>query len=344
MSNKKNKNKKKNINRGVNTSSNNRLISELNNDRNEENEDKVLPTVTEKKSDDTENSVAEAENETVYERDEDVKIHNPIKLGRKEPLTSDEAESIRNINEALSETDDEINDGINNGEIIEEQETQVKRPNKFYLVFAVFIIIMSIIGVISTVNFCRDFISDIANQTDLKNDIGIFLYPVVSVDPPECKDVTELPSSIIVESALWRIILTGDNSNYEKLYNSYMYVPAVDVEFAIRSMYGNSVIIEHQTVGNSDVGFTYITDSNSYLVPINPRYSAYSPRVTEVSNVGELYTVRVEYIPPSALSIEGIGFESKATKTMVFTLSKNKNNMTLHAIENATDHGVNYEG
>lgn len=343
MSNKKNKNKKKNINRGVNTNSNTRLISELNNE--ELGDEKVVVKASPERVEAKTEAVESApEPETVYERDEDIKIHNPIKLGKKEPVSSDEAERLGNINDALNETDEEISNGITNGEIIEEQETEVKRPNKFYLVFAVFIIIMSIVGVVSTVNFCRDFISDIANQTDLKNDIAIFLYPVVSVDPPECKDVTELPSSIIVESAIWRIILTGDNTNYEKLYNSYMYVPAVDVEFAIRSMYGNSVIIEHQTVGSTDVGFTYISDSNSYLVPINPRYSAYSPRVTEVSNVGELYTVRVEYIPPSALSIEGIEFESKATKTMVFTFSKNKNNMTLHSIENDTDHGVNYEG
>ena len=134
----------------------------------------------------------------------------------------------------------------------------------------------------------------------------------------------------------------GDNNNYEKLYNTYMYVPAVDVEFAARTLYGSSVKIQHQTVGSTSTAFTYIENSNSYLVPISPRYTAYSPVVTKVSSVGELYTVTVDYMPPTALAIEGIKLENSTTKTMVYTLSKSKNNMTIHSAKNETEIGVNY--
>ena len=85
-----------------------------------------------------------------------------------------------------------------------------------------------------------------------------------------------------------------------------------------------------------DITFTYVEDTNSYLVPINPHYTAYSPRITDVSNVGELYTVTVDYIPPSALTVEGIEFEVKPQKTMVYTLSKSKNTSTIHSIKNIT--------
>lgn len=218
-----------------------------------------------------------------------------------------------------------------------------KRPNKFYLVFAVFIIIMSIIGVYSSVRFIANGISEIANQTSLKNEIALFIYPVVTVDPPAFANVEELPSSVVVESALWRIILTGDNSNYEKLYNTYMYVPAVDVEFNIRAIFGNAVEINHQTVGSASTSFTYNEDTNTYLVPISPRYTAYSPVITDISNVGELYTVRVKYMPPTALAIEGIKLHDEATKVMEYTLSKAKKSMTLHSIKNATNLGDTYE-
>lgn len=243
------------------------------------------------------------------------------------------------VNEAFSEIPEELTEGngvednaSENGEAVAEPE----HPNKFFLVFAVFVIIMSVIGVISSVNFCAGVISDIANRTDLKNELTLFLYPVVSVDPPDCDSVDELPSTIIIESAVWKIILTEDNTNYEKLYNTYMYVPAIDVEFAIRSIFGPSVNIVHQTVGTMDMMFTYIEDMNSYLVPMNPHYTAYSPRIKELTNVGELYTVTVEYIPPSALAVEGIDFEVSASKTMVYTLSKSKNSATLHSIKNIT--------
>ncbi len=249
------------------------------------------------------------------------------------------------FNEALSENYDDISDENDqtNTDQSDEEESEPERPNKFYLVFAVFVIIMSIIGVISTVNFTAGIISDIANRTDLKNELALFLYPVVCVDPPDCDKVEELPSSIIIEAALWRIILTGDNSNYERLYNTYMYVPAVDVEFSVRSIFGNTAVIEHQTARTMDMSFTYIEDMNSYLVPVNPHYTAYSPRIKDVTNVGELYTVTVEYIPPSALSVKGIEFEEIPTKTMVYTLSKSKNATTLHSIKNITRIGNSYE-
>lgn len=218
-----------------------------------------------------------------------------------------------------------------------------KRPNKFYLVFAVFIIIMSIIGMYSSVRFIANGVSEIANQTSLKNEIALFIYPVVTVDPPAFANVEELPSSVVVESALWRIILTGDTTNYEKLYNTYMYVPAVDVEFNIRAIFGNAVEISHQTVGSASTSFTYNEDTNTYLVPISPRYTAYSPVITDVSSVGELYTVRVKYMPPTALAIEGIKLHDEATKVMEYTLSKAKNSMTLHSIKNATNLGDTYE-
>lgn len=260
--------------------------------------------------------------------------------------THRETESFAdNLGEALSEDSSELS--VENGDIRPEDEsgpeTAAERPNRFYLVFAVFVIIMSVIGIISTVSFFSGIVSNIANRTELKNDLALFLYPIVAVDPPDCESVDELPPTIVVESAIWRIILTGDNSNYEKLYNTYMYVPAIDVEFSVRSIYGNSVQIQHQTVGSMDTTFTYIEDMNSYLVPINPHYAAYSPRITDVTNVGELYTVTVEYIPPSALAVEGIEFEVNAQKTMVYTLSKSKNVSTLHSITNITRYGSTYE-
>ena len=225
----------------------------------------------------------------------------------------------------------------------EEDAEAAPRPNKFYLIFAVFIIVMSIIGILSTVLFTIRTVNEIADQKGLKNEIALFLYPVVTVDPPAFKTTEEIPATVVVESAIWRIILTGDNSNYEKLYNTYMYVPAVDVEFSIKSLYGNEAEIQHQTVGSASTSFTYNEDTNTYLVPINPRYTAYSPVVTEISNVGELYTVKVDYMPPTALAMEGIKMDNSAAKTMVYTLSKSRNSMTIHSAKNATNLGEAYE-
>ena len=258
----------------------------------------------------------------------------------------DEASEVfsETISEVLNEDYKEVESVIEQDENISETEEvvveeKIDRPNKFYLVFAVFVIVMSIIGIISTARFCVTTVKEIANQTSLKNEIALFLYPIVTVDPPEFSETSEIPSSVIVESAIWRIILTGDNNNYEKLYNTYMYVPAVDVEFSIKSIYGNSAVIAHQSVGSASATFTFDENMNAYLVPISPKYTAYSPVVADISNVGELYTVTVEYVPPTALAIDGIKLENTTTKTMIYTLSKSKKNMVVHSAKNATNLG-----
>ena len=274
----------------------------------------------------------ESPKEKPADTESDVKQFVPHSSTHQQPDPDSFTESFSAaLSEDYAQIDESTPDTTEN-----EEEKEPAKANKFYLVFAVFIIIMSVIGIMSTVNFTANVIADIANRTDLKNELALFLYPVVCVDPPDCDKVEELPSTIIVESAIWRIILTGDNSNYEKLYNTYMYVPASDVEYSVRSIFGNSVKIEHQTVGTMDITFTYIEDMNSYQVPINPHYTAYSPRIKDVSNIGELYTVTVEYIPPSALAVEGIEFEVQPQKTMVYTLSKSKTWTTLHSIKNIT--------
>lgn len=252
--------------------------------------------------------------------------------------TEEEKEILRSMNSALSEGIDEVAEAEEpmSEEDAGEAAPAVNKPNRFYLVFAVFIIIMSVIGMISTVRFIAEQVESLADQTALKNEIALFLYPVVTVDPPEFASAGEIPGSVVIESAIWKIVLTGDTTNYEKLYNTYMYVPAVDVEFAARTLFGSEATITHQTVGSTGSAFSYDEERNTYLVPITPRYTAYSPSVTSISNVGELYTVRVDYLPPTALAIEGIKLDSSVTKTMEFTLSKSKSSMTIHSLRNTT--------
>lgn len=281
------------------------------------------------------------EEQLLEENEEEKDVVSESVLAVKEP---EPQESIKNAlyedyENVTGDTDEEFIEEEISEEIVEEKK---ERPNKFYLVFAIFIIVMSIIGIMTTIQFGVNTVNEIVNQTALKNEIALFLYPVVTVDPPEFSETNKIPTSVVIESAIWRIILMGENGNYEKLYNTYMYVPAVDVEFAARTLYGSSVQIQHQTVGSTSTAFTYVEASNSYLVPISPRYTAYSPVVTEISSVGELFTVTVDYMPPTALAIEGIKLQNTTTKTMVYTLSKSRDNMTIHSAKNETESGVYY--
>lgn len=121
------------------------------------------------------------------------------------------------MSSAFDEGIDEVADGE---ELLPEEDAgeaapAAGKPNRFYLVFAIFIIIMSVIGMISTVRFISGQIESLADQTALKNEIALFIYPVVTVDPPAFASAGEIPESVVIESAIWKIVLTGDTANYE---------------------------------------------------------------------------------------------------------------------------------
>lgn len=210
-------------------------------------------------------------------------------------------------------------------------EQPLMKKRKTFFVVGLFIVIMAIIGIISTVNFCVGFATDIANQTAVKNEFAAFVYPMVITDTPAFESADQAPGSVVVSASIWQILLSGKTDKYEAA-NGMMTIPAIDVESSAVSIFGTGLTVQHQTTGSGENVFTYNESTNTYTVPSSPRFSSYSPHVTEISSVGELYTVIVEYIPPTAATFDGIEYETAADKTMVYTISRTATSMTIRSV------------
>ena len=249
-----------------------------------------------------------------------------------EPKELKEGTVISSIVGALDEDYREIDDVMSPQTTSETTKVKYPASQKIFFCVGVFILIMAIVGIVSTVDFTKNAISEIANQTGLKNEFAAYIYPVVASDPPAFDKIEDLPSSTIINCSIWQIILSGNTSNYEIVNDYYMSIPEIDVESAAASLFGYGFVIEHQTVGFGNTYFEYSADTKSYTVPTNPTLNSYSPRITELSNVGELYTVTVDYMPPSALAIAGIETENEPDETMIYTISKSKGKMTINSI------------
>lgn len=211
------------------------------------------------------------------------------------------------------------------------------KPHKHraYISIGVVVLILSVIGAFSSINFIGNFMYDIADKRALKNEFALFVYPVVITDPPTFENVDNLQTVTVLSSAIWKIILTKNTENYEKNY-SMMIIPAIDVEASARSIFGYGYEINHRTIEDVGVTFEYNPDINSYIVPEKPQYVTYAPLISEISNVGELYKVTVSYVAPSPLSIAGIDYENEAVKTLIYTISRSKEKMTINSIEYLT--------
>lgn len=242
-----------------------------------------------------------------------------------------------NVLDSLEGSVDEVEEELEQAEETEGEEAAFDlsaptlKNRKVFFAVGIIIIVLAIVGLITTVRFGIGVVNDIANQTALKNEFAVFLYPMVITDGPAFEAPENAPTSVVINAAIWRIIMNGDTDKYENDGNS-MTVSEIDVESSVAALFGYGVNIEHQTVGVGNNVFEYNAATKSYLVPVDPNYNTYWPRVSEISNVGELFTVTVEYMPPSMFATEGMDYQLDPDKVMVYTVSRTAAAMSIQSL------------
>ena len=250
-----------------------------------------------------------------------------------------------NVLDSLEGSVTDVEEELEQGEEAEAEEAAFDpsapalKNRKVFFAVGIITIIMAAVGLVTTVQFCIGLVRDIVNQTALKNEFAVFLYPMVITDGPAFEAAESAPSSVVINAAIWRIIMNGDTDKYEN-DGTNMTVSEIDVESAAAALFGYGVSIEHQTVGLGTTVFEYNAAAKSYLVPLDPNYNTYWPRVSEISNVGELFTVTVEYMPPSMFVAEGMDYQLEPDKIMVYTVSRTASSMTIQSLRYSEVEGM----
>ncbi len=244
------------------------------------------------------------------------------------------------IDNALDEDIKEIEEIT--AEPVEKKSTR-KKPSfkrKLYFALGVFVSVMSIIGIIFSVNFCVEAFKRIADNTDQKNNFASIIFPVVVVDPPTFADGEKLPADIMLTAAVWDIILNEDKSVYKNEYG-YITVPASDVEVHATKLFGSDIHFPHQTLGDPDLYFYYEEAIKSYIVPVSPHYLPYSPVVENITKISDKkFELKVGY--NSIVNSWLPDNPSKPEKYMIYTVVKNGNNYNIISIKDlvSTDNPI----
>ena len=212
---------------------------------------------------------------------------------------------------------------------IPRHKTSFKRRIYFFL--GVFVSIMSIIGIVFSVDFCITTIKKIADNTSQKNQFAQIIFPAVVVDPPTFAEGEKLPSDIMLTAAIWNIIINEDKTVYNSEYG-YMTVPASDVEVVATKLFGSDITFAHQTLGDPDLYFEYNESIKSYIVPISPNYLPYTPVVEEIKKLStDKFELKVGYnnIVNSWLPQNS----SEPDKYKIYTLEKKGNDYYITSIK-----------
>lgn len=202
------------------------------------------------------------------------------------------------------------------------------KRHKFFFVFAIFVIIMAIIGVISSVNFISDGMRKLVDNTSLKNEFARFLLPVVSNDIAPFENESEISNSAKVSCAIWNIMVNKNTDSYKSSVENEYLIPEYDVLKSCCEIFGAGTTITHQTVGTTDMRFTYDEENHRYSCGKNMRYLNYAPRIADMKENNGTYVLMVEYLPPSISMVsENLGIEVEPIKTMEYTVNRwNKTN------------------
>lgn len=265
------------------------------------------------------------------------KTSKPVKTEEKKKADKkldDSIESIRRMfDDALDERAEEIAE-------LTKAEPEPEMPKlaeggrrKGYLILGTIVIVLAIVGLISTVTFTVEKFKAFADNTQQKTEFARFIYPVVICDPAPFGQSIKLRSDTVITASIWDIILYEDKSKYESDFDMII-VPELDVEQHAAKLFGTGLSIKHQSILGADVQFFYNEEIKSYRIPANPKYFTYSPYIEDISRVGERYTITVGYVSPTPAWLTLTGDESpKPEKYVNYIVQKRGDEYTLLGIQ-----------
>lgn len=214
-------------------------------------------------------------------------------------------------------------------------ETPAEKPKikRFYFVFAVFVIVMAIIGCISTVRTAVDITARLVDNTALKQELAQFIFPVVVNDIAPFESASDIPNSSKVTCAVWNILINKDTKNYEASMGG-LTIPEYDVMASCKDIFGSSAMLEHQTVGTAEVRFTYDEENHVYYANKNIRYLTYAPYIVSMDESDNgTFKLIVGYLPPTVATVSGLtGVEASPEKYMEYTINRWDGKTTLLAV------------
>lgn len=206
--------------------------------------------------------------------------------------------------------------------------------HRFFFGFAIFVVIMAIIGMVASVRFVVNGIGSLMDNTSLKEEFTGFILPVVANDIAPFSNEKDISHSAKVGCAVWNILLNKDISGYKKTPDGELLIPEYDVGVSCKELFGTNSEIIHQSTGTADTRFIYSEQNHTYTCTYNMRYLSYAPGIANMEQNGGIFTLTVEYYPPSISVVsQNIGIQSEPEKTMTYTIWRDNGKNTLMSVK-----------
>lgn len=121
------------------------------------------------------------------------------------------------------------------------------------------------------------------------------LQTLVSLDPDPFDSLEEANRARLLDAAIWSVIQQNSDrlETYERDEIGAMYLPTLDIDRAVASLYGPDFRFTYDTFSDNGLTFQYVPEKSAYLLPITSVNGSYAPRVMRIrrENGGRRVTV-----------------------------------------------------
>ncbi len=220
------------------------------------------------------------------------------------------------------------------------EKTKKNGKSKLAFPIGIIVLILAVIGAVSTVRFAADSIKKMTDNTADKLKYEQMLEPVVMFDPDPFDDLKQADVSQLLNSAVWALLMSEDGTEKYPYSEGEIFgiiVPQEDIEKYFVSLFGNEIDIAamHASIDMSAYDITYDAALKSYILPVTGVESAYTPKVYEIEEKGSSVILSVGYIGNKAWAqAADEGYEApEPDKYMKITLRERSGGMYIASIQ-----------
>ena len=174
----------------------------------------------------------------------------------------------------------------------------LRRRRRLRQVLGAVVWVLVVIGLASVISGGVRLTASLFDDTEEKEEFELRLQTLVSLDPEPFDSLESANRARLLDAAIWSVIQQNSDSldTYERDEVGAMYLPTLDIDRAVASLYGPDFHFNYETFTDNGLTFQYVPEKNAYLLPITSVNGNYSPRVMQIRREGSTKRVTVGYL------------------------------------------------
>lgn len=160
----------------------------------------------------------------------------------------------------------------------------LRRRRRLRQVLGAVVCVLVVIGLASVISGGVRLTASLFDDTEEKEEFELRLQTLVSLDPEPFDSLESANRARLLDAAIWSVIQQNSDSldTYERDEVGAMYLPTLDIDRAVASLYGPDFHFNYETFTDNGLTFQYVPEKNAYLLPITSVNGNYSPRVMQI--------------------------------------------------------------